>query len=154
MYHLHKQVQIFSISSSESALMSSFDIFISHFILPLILVPFCRALCLPLAGITADPLGVSASGWLLSVSLKDQTSGHSNSTVGPPASCVVRPCQWKAVLLRHFPVCRLLDIHTNKGRFCEIHAAHGLEIDCKPTERTLTLGYQGVVSKSLLKGTK
>lgn len=124
--------------------MNNFDIFRSHLILPLILLPFSRALCLPLAGIMADPLGVSASGWLLAVPLKDQTNSRSNFTVGPPASGGVRPCQWKAVLLRHFPVCRLLDIHTNKGRFCEIQA-QGLEVDCKPTEGTLTLGNQGVV---------
>lgn len=120
-YH-HKQTQIFSVSLSKSVLMSGFDIFISHLILLLILVPFSCALCLPLAGITADPLGVSASGWLFAVSLKDQTNSRSNSTVRPPASCVVRPCQWKAVLLRHFPVCRLLDVHADKGCFCESQA--------------------------------
>lgn len=94
-YHLYKQTQIFCVSSSKSVLMNSFDIFISHLILPLILLPFSRAHCLPLAGIRADPLGVSVTGWLLAVPLKDQTNSRSNFTVGPPASCAMGPCQWR-----------------------------------------------------------
>jgi len=94
-YHLHKQTQIFFVISCKSVLMNSFDIFRSHLILPLILLPFSCALCLPLAGIMADPLGVSTSGWLLAVPLKDQTNSSSNFTVGPPASCAVGPCQWR-----------------------------------------------------------
>lgn len=94
-YHLHKQTQIFS-KFKQICFNERFWHFISHLILPLILVPFSRALCLPLAGIMADPLGVSASGWLLAVSLKDQTLSRSNSTRRPPASCTMGPCQ-----LRH-----------------------------------------------------
>ncbi len=128
--------------------MSGFDIFISHLILPLILVPSSRALWLGsrlthLASVPA--VGSSPFLW------KTSPTAAATPPWGPlPAASWG---QWKPVWLRHSPVCRLLVVHANKGCFCEIQA-QGLEVDCWPTEGTLTLGNQGVVTQSVLEGTK
>lgn len=154
-YHLHKQTQIFSVSLSKSVLMSGFDIFISS--------NPCSIL----------PCSLPPSGWdhgwptwshcqQLALRRFFERPDQQPQQLHREAPCQLHhgalpaaswgPASGKQYCSDIFLFADCWTFTLTKGAF--VRSRHGLEVDCWPTEGTLTLGNQGVVTQSVLERTK